>query len=130
MRLTKFLSLAFLVTCFSLVYVWLQTKAVSLAYEGQRRSSRFQELLDENSVLRYNLKHNTSLVKLGLRNSGDGKFEMPNSYCLVKLNKGVEGVRVTKSGASRMSAFASRILGVKKQAEAKTVNSILTLRAE
>ncbi len=131
MRLTKFLSLAFLVTCFSLLYVWLQTKAVSLAYEGQRKSSRFQELLDENSVLRYNLKQNTSLVKLGLRNSGDGKFEMPNSYCLVKLNKGMEGVKVTKrNGASRMPAFASRILGVKKQAEAKTVNSILTLRAE
>ncbi len=131
MRLSKFLALVFVTTFLSLLYVWQQTKTVSLAYEGQRKLTRFQELLDENSVLRYNLKHNTSLVKLGIRNSGDGKFEMPNSYCLVKLNKGVEGVRVTKrSGVSRMPAFASRILGVKKQAEAKTVNSILTLRAE
>ena len=130
MRLTKFLSLAFLATSISLLYVWQQTKAVSLAYEGQRKLARFQELLDENSVMRYNLKKNTSLVKLGSRISREGEFEMPNSYCLVKLSKPAEGVKFAKNSASRVLTFASRIFGVKRQAEAKTVNSILTLRSE
>jgi hypothetical protein len=131
MRLTKFLSLVFLVTLISLLYVWQQTQTVSLAYEGQRKQTRFQELLDENSVLRYNLKKNTSLVKLGSRISGAGEFEMPNSYCLVKLSKPVEGSKFAKSQvAPRMLNLASRIFGIRKQAEAKTVNSILTLRPE
>jgi len=130
MRLNKFLSLAFLVTSFSLAYVWQQTKTVRLAYEGQRKLARFQELLDENSVLRYNLKKNTSLVKIGSSLSGSGEFQMPNSYCLVKLSKPVEGVRFAKNGASRRLNLASRIFGIKRQAEAKTINSILTLRSE
>jgi len=130
MRLTKFLSLAFLVTSISLLYVWQQNKTVSLAYEGQRKLVRFQELLDENSVMRYNLKKNTSLVKLGSGISGAGDFVMPNSYCLVKLSKPEEGVKFAKNSASRMSNLASRIFGIKRQAEAKTINSILTLRSE
>ena len=130
MRLTKFLSLAFLVTSFSLLYVWQQTKTVCLAYESQKKLGRFQELLDENSVLRYNLKKNTSLVKIGSSLSGSGEFQMPNSYCLVKLSKTVVGARFAKNGASRRTNLASRIFGIKRQAEAKTVNSILTLRSE
>jgi len=130
MRLNKFLFLAFLVTSFSLTYVWQQTKTVRLAYEGQKKLVRFQELLDENSVLRYNLKKNTSLVKIGSSLSGSGEFQMPNSYCLVKLSKPVEGVKFAKNGALRRTNFASRIFGINKQAEAKTINSILTLRSE
>ena len=80
--------------------------------------------------MRYNLKKNTSLVKLGSRISREGEFEMPNSYCLVKLSKPAEGVKFAKNSASRVLTFASRIFGVKRQAEAKTVNSILTLRSE
>jgi hypothetical protein len=130
MRLNKFLSLAFFITSFSLVYVWQQTKTVSLAYEGQRSSARFQELLDENSVLRYNLKKNTSLVKLGSKISGAGEFQMPNSYCLVKLSKPVPGVKFAGNSSPRKVSLASRIFGIKRQAEAKTINSILTLRSE
>jgi hypothetical protein len=130
MRLTRFLSVVFLTTLISLLYVWQQTKTISLAYETQRKLSSFQELLDENSVLRYNLKKNTSLVKLGSRISGAGEFEMPNSYCLVKLNKPAEGSSLVKSGAARMTNLASRIFGIKRQAEARTVNSVLTLRPE
>jgi hypothetical protein len=130
MTLTKFLSLVFMATLISLLYVWQQTQTVSLAYEGQRKLARFQELLDENSVLRYNLKKNTSLVKLGSRISGAGEFEMPNSYCLVKLSKPVEGSKFALNQAPRMLNLASRIFGIRRQAEAKTVNSILTLRPE
>ena len=130
MRLTKFLSFAFLITVFSLLYVWQQTRTVSLAYEGQKKITRFQELLDENSVLRYNLKKNTSLLKLGTKISGTGEFQMPNSYCLVKLSKPVEGVMMARNSLAPRQNLASRIFGIKRQAEAKTVNSILTLRSE
>lgn len=130
MTLTKFLSLAFMITIFSLLYVWQQTRTVSLAYDGQRKLTRFQELLDENSVLRYNLKKNTSLVKLGTKISGTGEFQMPNSYCLVKLSKPVEGVMMARNSSEPRQNLASRIFGIKRQAEAKTVNSILTLRSE
>jgi len=130
MRLTKFLSYALLFTSFSLLYVWQQTKTVRLAYEGQRKMTRFQELLDDNSVLRYNLKKNTSLVKLGMKVPGAGEFQMPNSYCLVKLSKPVEGVKIARNGSLPRQNLASRIFGIRGQAEAKTVNSILTLRSE
>ncbi len=130
MRLNKFLSWAFLVTALSLVYVWQQTKAVCLAYDSQKKLNHFQELLDENSVLRYNLKKNTSLVKIGSRTCAAGEFQMPNSYCLVKLSQPAEGVKFAKNSSSRKTSLASRIFGIKRQAEAKTVSSILTLRSE
>ena len=130
MRLNKFLFLAFLATSFSLIYVWQQTKTVRLAYDGQKKLARFQELLDENSVLRYNLKKNTSLVKIGSRISGVSEFQMPDSYCLVKLSKPAEGVKLAKNNGSRRTNLAARIFGISRQAEAKTINSILTLRSE
>jgi len=130
MRLGKFLFTAFLFTFFALLYVWQQNKTVSLAYESQRKSVRFQELLDENSLLRYNLKKDTSLVKLGAGISSSKEFEMPNSYCLVKLNRADENARFVKNSSLRLMALASRFLGIKRQAEAKTVSSIITFRSE
>lgn len=118
MRLPKFLSLVIVVTVFSLVYVWQQTHIVHQAYEGQKRMAHFQDLLDENSVLRYNLTRKTSLIAMGDRIKQGKDFNMPKNYCLVKIDASSGG----GNRLTRQETLLARVLGVKRQAEAKAVN--------
>ena len=104
------------------MYVWQQTTIVSLAYAGQKTASRFQELLDENSVLRYNLKKDTSLVRLGHKVSGCGDFQMPNSYCLVRLNKSGQNTGSANSGLLPRQTLLSRIFSARREALGKTIS--------
>ena len=85
MRLNKFLSMAFFVTFFSLLYVYQQSEIIRLAYAGQKQRMVFQDLLDKNSVLRYNIERSASLVSIGSNISGNSDFQMPDKYQLVKL---------------------------------------------
>jgi hypothetical protein len=122
------MSLVGCVTFFSLLYVWQQTEVFRLAYDSQKNFSRFQELLDENSLLRYNLKKNTSLVKLAGKNSVSRDFQMPDEYCLVKI----PGAKEYPASANRHLAKRQnpiiRALGINRQAEAKTLNPPGSLR--
>jgi hypothetical protein len=130
MRLSKFIILAFAITVFSLLYVWQQTEVFRLAYDGQKSTRCFQDLLDENSVLRYNLKKSTSLVKIGNKLSGSSDFQMPNNYCLVKLVNPNDSVRVANRRSPRRENLMARIFGVNRQAEAKTINTSSIFRID
>jgi len=123
MKLSKFLALAFMITFFSLFYVWQQTEVFHLAYDGQKNLAAFQDLLDENSILRYNLKRNTSLVRIGSKVSNSGDFQMPDNYCLVKLDIAKKSVKVASNHPPQKKNLLSRIFDIKRQAEAKTINS-------
>ena len=125
MKLPKFLTLVFFLTCLCLVYVWQQTTIYSLAYDGQKKRASFQELLDENSVLRYNLKKDTSLVRLGSRISGSGDFQMPGSYCLVQLAKPEQSPQLALGGSVQRKSLLARLLGARREAQAKTINPSL-----
>ncbi|MBU1999172.1 MAG: hypothetical protein KKE64_06720, partial [Candidatus Omnitrophica bacterium] len=70
MKLSKFLLLAFIVTSAALFYVWQQTEIFRLGYVNQKNVVDFQKLLDANSILRYNLKSETSLIQMGEALSG------------------------------------------------------------
>jgi hypothetical protein len=122
MKLSKFLSVIFSVTFVSLLYVYQQTEIIRLAYAGQKNAVLFEELLDKNSALRYNLGKNVSLVKLGSKISQDKDFQMPETYRLVKLTypQGIVTSRAVVSG--RKDNLFTRIFGVKEQAEARTIN--------
>jgi hypothetical protein len=109
------------VTLFSLLYVYQQTEIVRLAYAEQKQHVVFQELLDKNSILRYNIEKSSSLVSIGgnLNNSSD--FQMPDKYQLVRLVPSKEGVVLTQGPANR-ETLLSRVFGIKRQAEARTIN--------
>jgi hypothetical protein len=119
MRLSKFLLIAFIATGLALVYVCQQTEIFRLAYDGQKSTKKFQALLDANSHLRYSFKQKTSLVYIGNKVAGQSDFAMPENYCLVKLDQ-------PAAKPVRGETMISRIFGIKRQAEARTVNPSLT----
>lgn len=124
MRLSKFLFLAFIATVFALTYVSQQTEVFRLAYEGQKNMKKFQELLDVNSNLRYSFKKKTSLVCIGNKVAGQSDFTMPENYCLVRLDPSCTLVK--SSRPVKRETVVARLFGIKRQAEARTVNSPLT----
>jgi len=121
MRLSKFLSTVIFVTCLCLLYVYQQTEIFRLAYVGQKKEARFQDSLDKNSILRYNINNKASLVRIGDKISGYADFQMPDSYRLVRLMPSRERLKPSQESANRQTLL-SRFFGVKRQAEAKTVN--------
>lgn len=121
MKLSKFLSIASLTTLVCLIYVWQQTEVFRLAYDEQKRQAKFQDLLDENSLLRYNLKKKTSLVHIGNAVSGTGEFQMPENYCLVRLVKPQKSLNFAGSRSHKRESLFAKIFGRIRQAEAKTL---------
>lgn len=108
-------------TCLSLLYVYQETEIFRLAYVGQKKQVVFEDLLDKNSILRYNIKRNASLVQIGARVEGSADFQMPDTYRLVRLAPSGEGLKV-KEGSSNRQTLVSRLFGIKRQAEATTIN--------
>lgn len=121
MRLNKFLSAVIFITFFSVLYVYQQSEIIRLAYTGQKQHLVFQELLDKNSILRYNIEKNSSLVNIGNNLSKGSDFQMPDKYQLVKLVPSAAGITLSEVAGSRQNLM-SRIFGLNRQAEAKTLN--------
>ncbi len=122
MKFSKFIFLVLFVTLFSVLYVWQQAEVFKLAYIGQKKLALFQELLDKNSLLRYNLKKNTSLIRMGSKISGSDDFQMPDNYLLVKLDLSQQGAGVVSSKALPRESLLSRVFSIKRQVEAKTIS--------
>jgi len=123
MRLSKFLLLVTFITFFCLLYVCQQTEIFRLAYIGQKKSTLFHDSLDKNAMLRYNINRNTSLVLIDNRISGYANFEMPDSYRVVKLVYPQGGLRIAnRSRSSKLQNIATALFGIKRQAEARTID--------
>jgi hypothetical protein len=123
MKLSKILSIISFVTCLSLLYVYQQTEIIRLAYIGQKQRVLFDDLLDKNRILRYNIKRDASLVHIASRVSDGTDFQMPETYQLVRLAPSEEGLKAKGNlRAQGRETALSRIFGIKRQAEAKTVN--------
>ena len=120
MKLPKFLLILVCITLVSLIYIRQQTKILRLAYLGQKKAAVCQDLLDKNSVLRYNVGKNISLVCIDNKVSGLDDFQMPDSYRLVRLAL-PGGSESTLQGLKR-ETLVSRLFGIKRQAEAGTIN--------
>jgi len=121
MRLAKFLSISIFITAFSLLYAYQETEIFRLAYVGQKRLVTFEDLLDKNHILRYNIDSNASLVRIGNKISRYTDFQMPDTYQLVRLTPSKPVLSLVEQGR-RQQTLLSRIFGIKRQAEAKTVN--------
>ncbi len=120
MRPFKLLLLAGSITFISCLYVYQQTEILRLAYIGQKKKATFEDLLDKNSFLRYNLEKSISLVRIGERVSKTAAFQMPNDYRLVRVSLFEEGLS-SKTQKPKKQNLASRLFGIKRQAEAKTI---------
>ena len=109
-----------LATTVALLYVFQQTEIVRFAYAGQKQLTIFHELLDKNTVLRYNIQKSGSLIRIGDKVSGDADFQMPDTFQMVRVQ--AQGSDLPAAHPSpRRTNIVSRILSVKDQAEAKTV---------
>ena len=129
MRLSKFLSVTALITSFSLLYVWQQTEIFRLAYLSQKKETVAQNLLDKNTVLRYNLKRDSSLISICNKVPEAADFQIPDTYQLVRTGYAGE-ILEAKGFLSNRENIISLLFGIKRQAEAKTVKSPTTLRAD
>lgn len=122
MRLSRFLLIFIILTSFSLLYVHQQTEVFRLAYACQKNLGLFKDLLDKNTVLRYNIGKDASLVRIGKRISSQTDFQMPGTYRLVKLaSVELEPRRQAQRAPSKQNIVAS-LFSIKRQAEAKTIN--------
>lgn len=88
---------------------------------AQKRQAMFQELLDKNTLLRYNIESNASLVRIGSRLSQNQDYEIPANYQLVKLSYPLENLKVNMRAPKKENLIA-RIFSIKREAQAKTVN--------
>ena len=88
----------------------------------------FQDSLDKNTLLRYNIKETTSLIHIDDKVSEYAHFEIPESYLLVRLTYPQEVFRVAKQPRSlKRENIAYRLFGIKREAQAKTINPAKTL---
>ena len=120
MKLSRFLLIIMIVTGLSLLYVYQQTEIFLLAYKGGRQQTIYEELLDKNHILRYNINSSSSVVCLGEKIQEFSDFQMPDSFELVRVSGSTLGITPQEKASSKQTLF-SRIFGIKRQAEAKTI---------
>ncbi len=92
-----------------------------MAYLGQKNTIAFQDLLDKNNILRYNIEKSASLVRIGNKVSQAADFQMPDNYQLVRLVSSKNNFRLARQLPDKEGVF-SLIFGIKREAEAKTVD--------
>lgn len=122
MRITKFLLASGILTCICLLYVYQQTEIFRLAYVGHKKVVAFEDLLDKNTVLRYNIKKSGSLIYIGNKISQVADFEMPAMYQRVTLaNPNAHAAPGALASRAKKATLLSGLFEVKSQAEAQTV---------
>jgi hypothetical protein len=121
MKMTKFLSVTVFVTSFCVLYVYQQSEIFRLAYLGSRRQSTYNELLDKNTALSYNIKKGSSLVSIGSRISGTNDFQMPDNYRFVKVVTSKGELKPANQNQGKEGLLAG-IFSLKREAQAKTIN--------
>lgn len=123
MKVSRFLSFASVFTLFAILYVFQQAEIFRLGYTVDKRQEAFQLLLDKNALLRYNVQKNASLIHLSGKFSNGADFQMPKTYRLVRLSYPQNTVRPAAQTNKGENIF-TRLFGVTRQAEAKTINRI------
>ena len=121
MRMTKFFSVIVFITSFAVLYVYQQSEIFRMAYLGQKKQVTFNELLDKNTALRYNIRKNSSLVAIGNRINATNEFQMPDNYRYVKFISSRDGLKLADQNQNREGLLA-RIFSLRREAQAKTIN--------
>jgi len=120
MKISKFLLIIISFTLLALVYVWQQSEIFLLGYLDQKNVVNFEELLEENTCLRYNINKSISLVELKERLITQADFQMPDTYRLVRLAPSKEDLGESREVPKKSNLFV-RLFTVKRQAQAETL---------
>ena len=118
MKLHRFFSFLLIITVISLLYVQMQVEIVKLAYEGRAKESRLKDLLDDRSLLVYNINNLESANNLGqkfLCSQDDLQFADRSQIASLKLPaKG----NVSLAQSSSNTNFFINLFSLRSQAEA------------
>ena len=107
------------VTFFAILYVHQQTEVMRLAYVNQKAVAQFEDCLEKNAFLRYNLERKISLIRIGEKVAAYANLQMPAEVKLVQMNVG--STELTSAQEKKGNIFTS-LLGIKRVAEAEPVN--------
>ncbi|MFC1646487.1 hypothetical protein ACFL2Y_04845 [Candidatus Omnitrophota bacterium] len=55
MKTSKIITLIFIFVFFAFFHVFLQTETIKLGYEVKKNEDKFQECIDNNNILKYNI---------------------------------------------------------------------------
>ena len=122
MRVARFLWISVFVTSCSLLYVYQQSEIFRLAYLGQKSQSVFNEVLDKNTVLKYNINKGTSLVRLGNKISVSDDFQMPDSCRFVKFISTGGQLKLAQQNKAPSQNLLAKLFSLKREAQANTLN--------
>ena len=119
MKVSKFLWYAYFLTLLMLVYVWQQSEIFRLGYVIDKRQQVFQEVLDKNTLLRYTVQKDASLIRITNTLSRYSDLQMPDSFRLVRMHAPSARTRLSGEPLQKESILA-RLLGVRSEAQANT----------
>lgn len=122
MRLPKFIILLALVTFISLIYVQLQIEIFKQAYQGSLNESRLNDVLDDNSILMYNILVSKSAQNVGdklLSNERNLQFAERQQITEVRIPFQTTGINIASRRIKEQPSLFARIFMLKSQAEAK-----------
>lgn len=120
MKLSRFITSVILITFLSLFYVWQQTEILRLAYTRQKKTVYFEDLLDKNGILQYNINKSASLVRIGNKIPKNIEFQIPGNFRLVKFAAVGRNSKISAHPFRKRGLLYS-LFGIKRQAEAKTI---------
>lgn len=124
MNLAKFIKYTVLLTSLALVYIHLQMQIVDLAYQGQKREKRIEELVEKNGNAFYAISKLTSANHLGkelLAKNSDMQFAGPKDIMQMAAPAELSsGIRLSRaSEPKRKTTALLGLLSFEGQAEAK-----------
>lgn len=118
MKICKFLIITIIVTMVSLLYVHQQFALVKLSYDMDIKEKKFNQLLDQNKILAYNVFKLKSPLNLSRYNNN---FKIASSNQIISANPKLVSRRNNIILAKRSGFNVFGILTLKRQAEAQTI---------
>lgn len=118
MSLKRYIITIFTLTTISLMYVFLQTQIITLGYCVQSKRNLYQQLVDENDSLRYNIKQAESLEILESKiTRGKADFELAgaNQISMIVIPKELS---IAKNNLRQKKSLLN-LFGAQREAEAR-----------
>ncbi|MFP4472803.1 MAG: hypothetical protein ACLFPX_02895 [Candidatus Omnitrophota bacterium] len=120
MKLGKFIQCMFVVTVVALIYLHMQLKIFSLAYEGKEREQQLSRLKEDQTMVSYNILELKSASHLGSKIfTEDGVLRFCDRKSIVQVAAADSGSTGAAYGQKRKPGLIARFLSLQKQAEAE-----------
>lgn len=121
MKLMKFIQFMFVVTLVAMIYVHMQMRIFSLAYDGKKREQKITHLRESNGAVAYDileLKSASHLGKKVLKQDRTLRFYDQNSIVRLKADR-LDASETQQLAASEKVNPLLKLLSFRAQAEAR-----------